>query len=84
MVFKIHKSNHAKGVVEFLIQVFDSIVIFYNGHDGSSLQKQSYFRSSRLVKRSDDCEVTYAFAGNRNGNVVNRTQLLQKAFHQSY
>ena len=28
MVFKIHKSNRAKGIVEFLSQVFDSIAIF--------------------------------------------------------
>ena len=28
MVFKIHKSNRAKGVVEFVSQVFDSIAIF--------------------------------------------------------
>ena len=28
MIFKIHKSNRAKGIVEFLSQVFDSIAIF--------------------------------------------------------
>ena len=53
---------------------------FYNGHDGSSLQTQLYFRSSRPVKGSDDCVVTSAFAANRNGNVLNRTPAAAKSF----